>query len=139
MAEENGVIRVSISDVNSRGQGVAKVDGKVVFVPFSAAGDALDISITKEHKNFSEGEVVSMVEPSGDRVTPECPLFGKCGGCSLRHVSYEAEGRIKKATVEGALRRFGLRDVTVNGTLLPRPERYRNKATRNHNAKDGVR
>lgn len=129
MAEENGVIRVSISDVNSRGQGVAKVDGKVVFVPFSAAGDALDIRITKEHKNFSEGEVVSMVEPSGDRIAPECPLFGKCGGCSLRHVSYEAEGRIKKATVEGALRRFGLRDVTVNGTLLPRPDRYRNKAT----------
>ncbi len=96
MAEENGIIKVSISDVNSRGQGVAKVDGKVVFVPFSAAGDALDIRVTKEHKNFSEGEVVSMVEPSGDRIAPDCPLFGKCGGCSLRHVSYKAEDGSKR-------------------------------------------
>ena len=120
MAGENVALRVVLSDVNSRGQGVARVDGKVVFVPFSAAGDVLDIAIKKEHKNFSEGEVHSLVSPSCDRIAPDCPLFGRCGGCSLRHVTYEAEGRIKKATVMGALRKFGLGGVT---------DRYRNKAT----------
>lgn len=129
MAEENGIVRVEIIDVNSRGQGIARIDGKVTFVPFSAKGDVLDIRITKEHKNFSEGEIAGMVTPSRDRVPSDCPHFVKCGGCSLRHVSYRSEGMIKKATVEGALRKFGLDDAPVQDALMPCPERYRNKAT----------
>lgn len=98
---------VSITGLAFGGRGVGRIDGKVVFVPFTAPGDEVRVRITADKKGFSEGEVLSLLTPSPIRRPPACGLFGRCGGCSLQHIKYPEQVRWKETIFEETVKRIG--------------------------------
>jgi len=111
------------------GSGVGRIDGYVVFVPLTAPGDLVRARVTKAKRTFAEAGLVEVVEPGPDRTDPPCPYFGPCGGCSMQHLTYEAQLRIKEQFVRESLERLaGLCEVPIRPILpAPRPFHYRNK------------
>ena len=91
-----------IHDIAFGGKGVARDEGKAVFIPFTIEGERVTAQIVREKKQFAEGELVELLEPSPERVAPACPYFGRCGGCSYQHISYAHQLEIKAKQVEQA-------------------------------------
>ena len=118
-----------VVDMTPRGYGVIKTGEKIIFTENAVVGDICRIEKTGEKKNFITAKAVEIKEPSPCRVDPECPCYGKCGGCTLRTVSYETESTIKKAAVAAAFRKQGVKIGDLKDTLSPTPIRYRNKIT----------
>ncbi len=109
-------VKITIHDLSRGGNGVGKKDsGEVVFVPYSAPGDELLVQITKSKKNFSEGEIVEILKPSPLRLTPPCPVFKECGGCSWQHLPYSLQFETKKKGLIQALNRA---EVKTDGIEL---------------------
>ncbi len=123
------MIQLQIQDVAFGGKGVARHDGKVVFVPFVIPGETVTATIVREKKKFAEAELHAVVEPSPDRVEPECPYFTRCGGCSYQHIAYDRQLALKSAQVEQTLRRVGrLTEVPMRPIVgSPKPYGYRNR------------
>ena len=107
MLRKNQIEQMQITAMSSDGNGIAKFDGMVVFVPYSAVGDELLVRIVKVQKHYSYGIIEQILKPSPDRVQDGCPVYQKCGGCAFRHISYQAELRHKAEFVESNLRRLG--------------------------------
>ncbi len=121
---------VRISDFGTEGEGICKIDGYTVFVPNAVKGDLAKILIVKENKSFGYGKLLEIVEASPLRTEPLCPVFSKCGGCSMQSVSYEAQLDYKKDKVLQALRRIGgFEDASITSVTGSTPcYNYRNKA-----------
>lgn len=130
MLKKNEIYRAEISGLTAEGNGVCRVDGMAVFVPSSAVGDILDVRIVKVLKNYAFGIIENIIEPSTDRIMPDCELSKKCGGCILRHISYEAELRFKKQRVIDSVTRIGGIDASLVREIVPSDcmNNYRNKA-----------
>ena len=129
MLKKNQIEEAEITAMSSDGNGIAKIDGMVVFVPYTAVGDKLKIRIVKVQKNYSFGIIEEILQPSPDRVDDHCPVYKKCGGCAFRHISYKAELRHKAEFVQSNLRRLGgLDPVMLPITPSPLVQGYRNKA-----------
>lgn len=129
MLKKNQIEEAEITAMSSDGNGIAKIDGMVVFVPYTAVGDKLKIRIVKVQKNYSFGIIEEILEPSPDRVDDHCSVYKKCGGCAFRHISYGAELRHKAEFVQSNLRRLGgLDPVMLPITPSPLVQGYRNKA-----------
>ncbi|HNP54164.1 MAG TPA: TRAM domain-containing protein, partial [Ferruginibacter sp.] len=79
---------VTVTDYAAEGKGLARVDGKVIFVSGAIPGDAVDLFLTKNKKDWAEARVTRMVSPSPDRLTPFCAHFGTCGGCKWQMLPY---------------------------------------------------
>ena len=127
--KKNEIVRLEITDITSDGNGVGKYDNVAVFVPETAVGDLIDAKIVKVLKSYCFGIVHQMIAPSPDRVKSDCPYFPKCGGCSLRHISYEAECKHKEKIVYDAFTRIGKIQTEFMPILAcPDPDKYRNKA-----------
>lgn len=105
--KKNDIVEIEITALSSECSGIGKKDGMVIFVPFSAIGDKLEVKILKVNKTYCYGKIERIITPSPDRVTPDCPIYTKCGGCSLRHISYEAQLRAKEQFVKDAFTRIG--------------------------------
>ena len=107
-ALEKGTIYTAVIDgYSSDGLGIARVNGAVVFVPHAVRGEEIDLRITKVMKTSCAGEIVKIRRPSPDRMEPECPHAGKCGGCAYRHLTYPEELWAKRQRVQDALTRIG--------------------------------
>ena len=89
--KKNGIIELEIISLTSEGSGVGKYEGMAVFVPKTAVGDILEVKIVKVLKSYAYGIINKILTPSPDRIENDCPVFGKCGGCVYRHISYSAE------------------------------------------------
>ena len=125
---KNQIIPLTIDALSSDGNGVGRFEGQAVFVPFAAVGDVLSVKVVKICKSYAFGIVESALTPGTGRIPADCPIFGRCGGCCFRHLSYEAELAAKQGFVADALRRIGGLDVPVRDILpSPQTERYRNK------------
>lgn len=98
---------VRIESMAFGGAGFGRVDGKACFVPFTAPGDLVRIRVTLTKPSYLEGETVELLEASPRRVTPLCPVFGTCGGCTWQHLSYEGQLEAKERIVAETLWRFG--------------------------------
>lgn len=107
MPEKNQVCTAEITSLTSEGSGVCRVDGMAVFVPETAVGDVCEIKIVKVLKSYAYGIVEKIITPSADRIENTCPVYKQCGGCLLRHISYEAECRTKNDIVRDAFMRIG--------------------------------
>lgn len=120
---------MEITGFTTEGFGVGRADGMAVFVPETTVGDTARVKIVAEKKQYCYGKLLELVTASPDRAVVDCPHFSQCGGCSLRHIRYEAELRIKQRQVEDALQRIGGLSIPVK-PILPSPqiERYRHKA-----------
>ncbi|MDR0223425.1 MAG: 23S rRNA (uracil(1939)-C(5))-methyltransferase RlmD [Oscillospiraceae bacterium] len=104
---KNDVIDLTVTGISSDGNGVGKHDDIAVFVPFSAVGDELRVRLLKVMKSAAYGKIERIVKPSPDREENDCPVFGKCGGCDFRHISYEAELKAKEGFIRDAFTRIG--------------------------------
>ena len=131
--QKNDLITLEITDLTEEGQGVGKKDGLVFFVKDSVMGDRVEARILKVKKNYAYAKVEKLLEASPYRITPLCPVAGKCGGCQLQHLSYEKELSWKEDRIAQSLIRIaGLSPEEVEskkeGILGGVLSRYRNKA-----------
>ena len=127
--KKGSVYTAVIDGYSSEGLGIARVNGAVVFVPHAVRGEEIDLRITKVMKTSCAGEIVKIHNPSPERMEPECPYAGKCGGCAYRHLTYPEELWAKRQRVQDALTRIGGLDLTVEEILgAKNPEHYRNKS-----------
>src|SRR5213593_1324917 len=132
------VVDLKIEDVAFGGNGVARQQGKAVFVPYTIEGEIVSAEIVREKKQFAEAELVEVKLSSPHRVEPQCPYFVRCGGCAYQHISYEHQLAIKWRQVRDALQRIGkLKNVPMR-PIIPSREQYgyRNRIT--VHAQEGV-
>ncbi len=106
-----------IASLDHDGRGVARIDGKTVFVAGALPGERVRIRRTRRQRRHDEAEVIEVITASADRVTPRCPHFGTCGGCSLQHLSHEGQLAAKARIVADELERIG--GVTPARWLAP--------------------
>lgn len=120
---------VTIERVAAEGKALAHVDGMVVFVDFAVPGDVVDIQVFKKKKNYMEGFIKRMVQPSKDRLEPFCEHFGTCGGCRWQPLPYQMQLEAKRTQVEDQLVRIGHLEAPEIRPTLPseRIQYYRNK------------
>lgn len=127
--EKNRIYRAHIDGYSSEGLGIARIDGQVVFVHGAIRGETCDVLVMKVLKNAAFGKIAALAEPSPARRQPDCPYYGRCGGCDFRHMSYEEELWAKRARVQDALTRIGGAEVAVEEILgAEQPLHYRNKS-----------
>ncbi len=113
----NNIVQVTIESIDAEGKGIARVDGKTIFVSDVLPGEEAIIEIYKNKPSFSLGKLVELIKPSPDRVQPKCPNFGICGGCSLQHLSFEAQIASKQKVLLDNLKHIG--KVTAENILPP--------------------
>lgn len=127
--EKNRIYRAHIDGYSSEGLGIARIDGQVVFVHGAVRGETCDVLVMKVLKNAAFGKIAALAEPSPARRQPDCPYYGRCGGCDFRHMSYEEELWAKRTRVQDTLTRIGGAEVTVEEILgAEQPLHYRNKS-----------
>ncbi len=98
---------IKIESVAFGGEGVGRVDNFVVFIPFAAPEDELEVEIIQLKKKFARGKILQIVKPSLMRVSPLCRYYENCGGCCYQHLNYEYQLEIKKKQVEEVFRKIG--------------------------------
>lgn len=127
--EKNSIHEVLIDGWSSDGSGVAHIDGHAVFIPNTIKGERWIIKIVKVSKTAIYGKPLEIIKASDARIVPQCPIFGKCGGCQLSHMTYEKELDFKLDTVNSALHHIGGLDYKVSH-IIPSEKRYgyRNKS-----------
>jgi 23S rRNA (uracil1939-C5)-methyltransferase len=99
-------ITIEIEKIVYGGLGMGRVEGKVVFIPFTAPGDRVTAVILKEKKNYLEGRIQTIERASAKRVEPFCRFFGRCGGCQLQHLNYADQISVKAEILQGSLHRL---------------------------------
>jgi len=126
---KNQLHTVTIEGYGNDAMGVARIDGRVVFVQGALCGERCEILILKVLKNVAFAKVNKLLEVSPVRVESDCPYFPRCGGCTYRHMSYEEELCLKRQRVQDNLSRIGGSDAAVEEILGAEDIlRYRNKA-----------
>jgi 23S rRNA (uracil1939-C5)-methyltransferase len=123
------VLSLTIDDLAFGGEGVGRLDGYVMFVRGGIPGDRLRVRVTETRARYGRGTIEAVESPSPRRVEPPCPYFGRCGGCRLQHVAYEAQLAFKEKQVRDCLERLGAAGAFELRPILPAPEiyGYRNK------------
>lgn len=121
--------KVLITDIGAEGNAIAKVDGRVVFVPMLVPGDVVDLRISRKRRKYLEGSVIRFHEYSPDRIKPECRHFGVCGGCKWQHLPYDLQLKFKEKQVTDNFERIGKVQVEEINPILGSSAiyRYRNK------------
>ncbi|HMK66303.1 MAG TPA: class I SAM-dependent RNA methyltransferase [Thermodesulfobacteriota bacterium] len=120
---------VKISELSWGGQGISRIEGKVVFVSQALPGETVEIEIIQSKKDYSLGKLLHILDPSPDRIAPPCPVYQECGGCQLQHLGYqnqviEKERLFKKALVHA----LPGEDIQVYPSLpSPKPYGYRHR------------
>jgi 23S rRNA (uracil1939-C5)-methyltransferase len=125
------IVELKIQDIAFGGKGVARNNGKAVFVPLTIDGETVSAQIVREKKQFAEGEVVEIRESSPHRAEPPCPYFGTCGGCAYQHIEYEHQVGVKWRQVRDLLQRIGKIPDPAVRPIIPSPKNYgyRNRIT----------
>ena len=117
-------VTVEIADIAFGGDGVARLNEFVIFVPFVAKGERVEVEITEVKKQFARARLVKVIEPSPDRVQPLCPYFGECGGCQYQHLDYAAQLRIKHKQIIDLFQRIGGFSEALIEPVVPCPQPY---------------
>lgn len=122
-------LHLTIDSVAYGGSGVARHQDFVIFVPFTAPGEEVEVELVEVKKNFARARLEQVLHRSPDRIAPICPHFGDCGGCQYQHLAYEAQLRLKHHQVRELLRRLGgFPDLPVDPVIpCPQPFGYRNR------------
>ncbi|MDR3309925.1 MAG: 23S rRNA (uracil(1939)-C(5))-methyltransferase RlmD [Oscillospiraceae bacterium] len=127
--QKNDILTLTTGGYSSEGQGVARADGRVVFIKGAVSGETVSARILKTGKNAAFAKVEAVLEASAERIVPLCPVYGKCGGCDFGHMSYAEELRAKRTRVADAFRKFaGAEPELAAVNPSPLTEKYRNKA-----------
>ncbi|MBN2899774.1 MAG: 23S rRNA (uracil(1939)-C(5))-methyltransferase RlmD, partial [Clostridia bacterium] len=130
---------VDIIDMGESGEGIGKSEGFTFFVEGGVIGDRLKVKIKNLKKNYAEAKMVEIIERSAYRQSPDCEHFPACGGCQLRHMTYEAQLEMKRNNVISTLERIGgFKNIEVLPVMgMDDPRHYRNKCQFPVGEKDG--
>jgi 23S rRNA (uracil1939-C5)-methyltransferase len=130
MFKKNDETEILISDIGTKGEGIGKINDFVFFVDGALPGDICLIKILKVNKSYGYGKIIEIRKPSPDRVLSPCPVSDKCGGCSLMHLNYEAQLKLKQKKVKDSLERIGgFKNIEVSPVVpMENLRGYRNKA-----------
>ncbi len=121
---------VTIEKLVYGGEGMGRLaDGRAVFVPFTLPGERVRIRIVEDKRRYARAALEEILDPSPERISPRCPLFGQCGGCHYQHLSYEAQARLKESLVRDQLQRIGKIASPPVTPIVPAPRAW---AYRNH-------
>ena len=131
-------LELEVSTLTNLGVGLGRValgEGKwVVMVPFTLPGERVKVRVYRNHKNFSEADLVEVLAPSPHRIDPRCPLFGRCGGCQYQHLTYPEQLKWKRQQVEELLKYMAGVEFAVAPVIAsPREFGYRSKITPHFN------
>ncbi len=127
---ENRNFILDISDMNSSGQGVGRIEGLAIFVDGAITGEKIEAKVTEFKKNYCVGKINKIIETSPYRIKPFCEVFGNCGGCSLQHLLYDYQLKYKTRKVKDEVERIsGIKNIRINEIIgMENPFNYRNKA-----------
>lgn len=122
---------LEITDIAHGGDGIARHDGRVVFVPFVIPGEKIRARVTRVRRDWARADALQILSPSPARTTAPCPYFTRCGGCAYQHITGERQLEIKTRQVSEALRRIGKIPSPPVEPARPSPleYRYRNRIT----------
>ncbi|WP_449354336.1 23S rRNA (uracil(1939)-C(5))-methyltransferase RlmD [Virgibacillus natechei] len=125
--EKNETITLSFEDLTHEGNGVGKIDGYPLFVPYALPGEKATVKVVKVNKNFGFGKLIEVTNSSPHRVEPTCHVH--CGGCQLQHMSYELQLQMKQDQVHNVMKKIAhLEHVPVHPIIgMEEPSHYRNK------------
>lgn len=127
--KKNDILTVTVDGMTAEGSGVAHSDSMAVFIKGAAIGDTVEARIIKVNKKYAVARIESIVSPSRDRAENDCAAFPSCGGCAFRHITYEAESKIKQQRVQDAMTRIGGINIAVDDIITGEDTHgYRNKA-----------
>lgn len=128
--QKNDVFELDITGMTHDGLGVGKKDGMAVFVQGAVDGERARVKVIKTTKNYAVARIEEWLQKSPNRQDPFCPVYKRCGGCSLQHMSYPKQLEFKRQVVIDNLERIGgLKDIHVNPVIgMEEPLHYRNKA-----------
>jgi tRNA/tmRNA/rRNA uracil-C5-methylase (TrmA/RlmC/RlmD family) len=115
---------LTITDIAFGGEGVGRAEGFVVFVPFVAVGEKVEVEVTEVKKHFARARLLQVLEPSPDRVQPRCRYFGACGGCQYQHLAYPAQLELKRKQVADLLERIAHVPARLVAPVVPCPQPY---------------
>src|SRR3989442_15587079 len=114
----------TIHDIAFGGEGVARVDGLVLFVPFVLIGEEVEVEITDVKKKFARARLLRVLKASPERVMPQCRYFGDCGGCQYQHIDYAAQLRLKHKQITDLLQRIGGFSGNALQPVVSCPQQY---------------
>jgi len=132
-------MEVKIIDLDHRGNGMTRIDNKIVFIPKCIPGDIVDIDIVKSHKKYDDGRVRKVIACSDNRIDSLCPYYDICGGCNISNLNYSKQLEYKKNKVVNIFKRY--LGMEINPEIIGSDNRYeyRNKITyRCENGKIGL-
>ena len=115
---------VSIHDIAFGGEGVARENDFVIFVPFALLDEEVEIELTEIKKRFARSRLLRVVKASPDRVIPLCTYFGECGGCQYQHIDYQVQLRLKHKQISDLFQRIGGFSESLIEPVVPCPEPY---------------
>uniref|UniRef100_A0A7C4AIU7 23S rRNA (Uracil(1939)-C(5))-methyltransferase RlmD n=1 Tax=Thermodesulfovibrio aggregans TaxID=86166 RepID=A0A7C4AIU7_9BACT len=125
-------IEVTLTGIAHLGEAIGKINGKVVFIPYSIPGETVKAKITKDERDYCKAEIIEVIEPSFFRENPPCRVFGICGGCSFQHIAYSYQIKLKEMVVMEQLKRIGgfenPEDFVKLTIKAKSPYNYRNRA-----------
>lgn len=98
---------IQIEGIAAEGKAIARVDNKVIFIPYAVPGDIVNLQVTRKKSHYAEATIASIIQPSPMRIQPFCKHFGVCGGCKWQSLPYEEQLKAKQQQVEDALTRIG--------------------------------
>ena len=125
---KGNIYTAKVEGCGSDGRGIVRIDAQVVFVPMAVRGETVRVRIVHVGQRTAAGEIVEILERSPARVEPDCPYYGRCGGCCYRHMRYEEELEMKRRRIDDAFERIGGLSLRVSGMLGAEDIlRYRNK------------
>jgi len=130
-------VEITIDSLTNLGMGVGRVDGWVVMVPFVVPGERVKARIFRNFQNYSDADLVEVLDASPDRIEPKCPLYTRCGGCQYQHITYERQLKEKTKHVEELLQKLGGIEFPVDlAHGSPQVFNYRSKITPHYNRPD---
>ena len=122
------IVELNIESIGMDGEGVAKIDGIVIFVDGALLGEKIRAQIIEVKKSFARAKVIKVLEPSKERINPLCPIFFRCGGCDLQHVNYDYQLKVKKSNIKNCIDRACKIDSVVQDVVHGEKQfGYRNK------------
>jgi tRNA/tmRNA/rRNA uracil-C5-methylase (TrmA/RlmC/RlmD family) len=117
-------LTLTIEDIAFGGEGVARMDEFVVFVPFVMLGEVVEAEVIEVKKRFARARLIRVVQPAPERVQPPCPYFSDCGGCQYEHIEYPAQLRLKHKQICDLFQRIGGINPSLISPVIPCPQPY---------------
>lgn len=125
----NEALTLHIESLSQEGRGVARHEGKTIFVEDALSGEDVEAKISVQHKRYDEAKLVKVITPSSDRSNPLCQHYEECGGCQLQHLEHSAQIQAKQANVLNQLKRFGEQEpLVIESPIQSEPWHYRRSA-----------